>query len=228
MKEAKVKCLCAQFTIKDLGVTLNQGQELWLTADQVRLSKDLKHGKRIGAVELHWKTRAQVTKPPPPPNFRRLSPTPRGRPQVMPEEKVQIIHHHTTTNTLDPDEVAKRVKAAVAGEVAHQIGDLKDVIANIVAAALAQKEGNIDQATLAATLEATLRMVLPQYQGVAAPSAAAAVKSEDPLYIPSGIVPEKTKGKVEVQKASSEGTQVGDAAAALKALKKKRKQDNER
>lgn len=204
-----------------------QGEHLWLSEEEVSRSADLELARRVGAVSLEWKVRAQVTRPPPPPNFRRLSPHPRTRPQVMPERPLPQVT--VSLATPAPPE-SPDLKAVVAGEMRRQFGDLKEIIAREVASALGNQERGRDSATLASMLEATLKAVLPQVTGGApVPSAERGPRApEEPLYIPSGIVSE-TKGKVEVQSAKSESSSVGEAAAALKALKKKkRNRDDQR
>lgn len=225
MKEAKVKCVCAQIGLPDLKATLTEGQEIWLSEEQVRLSADLRHARRIGAVDLVWKERARVSKPPShpaPPHFRRLSP---GQHKKIDrdEQPAPVIVH-----SVDPDLLTKHVKAAVAGEVSKQMMDVKaqmaaleDNLATTIAAALAEKGQQIDPEALAAALDHALKGLLsasPQPQ--VAPSEPE-VEDKEPLYIPSGIVEPEAKGVVDVQESAGTGDGLDDAA---KALKKKRKQ----
>lgn len=223
MREARVKCICAQIGLPDLKVTLTAGQEIWLSEEQVRLSADLQHARRISAVDLVWKERARVSKPPShlaPPHFRRLSPGQHKKIERQEQPAPVIVH------SIDPDLLTKHVKAAVAGEVSKQMMDVKaqmaaleDHLATQIAEALAEKGQQIDSEALSAALDQALKGLLstvPQ----AAPGAPK-VEDKEPLYIPSGIVEPKAKGVVDVQESTGTGDDLDDAA---KALKKKRKQ----
>ena len=225
MREAKVKCVCAQIGLPDLKVTLTAGQEIWLSEEQVRLSADLQHARRISAVDLVWKERARVSKPPShlaPPHFRRLSPGQHKKIERNEQPAPVVVH------SIDPDLLTKHVKAAVAGEVSKQMMDVKaqmaaleDSLATTIAEALAEKGQQIDPDTLAAALDQALKGILaPQATPQVAPSKSE-VEDKEPLYIPSGIVEPKAKGVVDVQESAGTGDGLDDAA---KALKKKRKQ----
>jgi len=222
VREAKVKCVCAQIGLPDLKTTLTAGQEIWLSEEQVRLSADLRHAKRIGAVDLVWKERARVSKPPAhqaPPHFRRLSPGQHKKIERDEQPAPVVVH------SVDPDLLTKHVKAAVAGEVSKQMMDVKaqmaaleDNLATTIAAALAEKGQQIDPEALSAALDHALKGLL-----AASPQAAPSepkVEDKEPLYIPSGIVEPKAKGDVDVQETAGTGDDLDDAA---KALKKKRK-----
>ena len=237
MKEAKVRCLCAEIRLSDLNLTLREGQEIWIQPEQVKLSKDLGHAKSIGAVQITWKERARVTKAPPPPNFRRLSPGQRKKVQAAPDP---VPAPAVIVQQVDNDALAKHVKAAVAGEVAKQMSDIKggltaqvvalrEDLAAQVAAAMAQQGQPIDQAALAATLAAVIQENMPKTVTAAPGSAPARGKADSsaPLYIPSGIVDNNLEGRVDVKETADDAGGAEDAGAKLKALRKRKRADNE-
>ena len=230
MREAKVTCICAEIRLKDLNLTLREGQTIWVSPERAKLSKDLDHARRIGAVSIIWKERARVTKPPPPPNFRRLSPGQR-RP-VRPAKKPAAPSPIVIQTQIDADLLAKHVKAAVAGEVAAAMKGIKDGVgeqieairgdlAAQVAAAMASQGQQIDQEALAATLAAVIKENMPKTVQGAPGAPRGEADGSTPLYIPSGIVDSKVEGRVEVKETTDEAEGATDAAAKLKALRKR-------
>jgi len=242
MKEAKITCNIAQIKIPDQGLTLVQGQTIWRTEEKYERSEDLKHASSIGALSVKWKERARVTKPPPPPNFRRLVPGQHRKPS--PEPKRDVKPATAIVEQVDTEALAKIVKAAVTGELsqqkdalAGQFTALQEALMSQISKALESKgNGGIDAETLQQTLTATLTAAManmPQQQVVVqqqsdSSSGAPAPKRKDegPMFIPKGIVTE-AKGNIRVQEGSTESTGLDDAAAALKALKKKRKRNKD-
>lgn len=239
MREAKVTCVCLEIRLKDLNLTLREGQKIWLTHERAQLSKDLAHAKRIGAVSITWKERARVTKPPPPPNFRRLSPGQRRQvqqPQAKPPPAQAPV-----VQQVDNDALAKHVKAAVAGEVAkhmtgikesvaEQVSALREDLAAQVAQAMAAQGQPIDQDALTATLTAVIQANMPKtvtVQGTA-PGQSGALEDDGPLYIPSGIVEDvKIQGEFSMTEGTADAGNTESAAKKLKKLKKSRTPPNE-
>lgn len=234
MKDALVTCKMPDLRLPDLNLKLIQGQTVWLTPKQVQLSKDLQHAKQIGAVGITWKERARVTKPPAPPpqappHFRRLTPGQHRKIERDPPPPAPVVVHN-----IHPDQIAKTVKAAVAGEVSKQMQEIKEQVealkgdlAEQVAEAMAAQGQQIDQETLAATMKGVLDKALAEVQmaspGVSEAQGAAPVSSDEdaPVYIPKGMVDHEVKGKVDVKESTSDAR---GADEALKALRKRRKQ----
>lgn len=237
MREAKVTCLCAEYTLTDLNLKLTQGQTVWLSVDQVKLSQSLVLAGRIGAVGIEWKERARVTKPPPPPNFRRL--TPGQRKKVQPEEGKPAPSPSVVVQTVDEDALRKHVQAAVAGELqgirqglSQEVAALREDLAAQVAEAMKAQGQPIDQDTLAATLASVLQANLPASVPSGASAAAGpaqAATSDGPLYIPSGIVEQdvQIKGESTLTETTSDAGGADAAAKKLKKLKKQRKPSDE-
>jgi len=229
MKEARVTCKIEQIKLPDMGITLVRGQEVWFGEREARRSADLNHARKIGAIDLRWETRCRVSKPPAPPHFRKLRPG--VRKQIEPSRPEPAKPAPAPAPSVDLDLIGKQVKAQVAAEMARQMGQLEgqmetmrtDIVSQVTAALSGQK--GMDAEQMAAVLKATLEQVLPAHSAaVAAPAAKghATVSSDAPMFIPEGIVKE-TKGKVKVQQATGSTGGLDDAAAALKALKRKKK-----
>lgn len=214
-----------QLGLPDLNLKLIQGQQVWLTPKQVQLSQDLKHAKQIGAVGIKWKERARVTKPPAPPapppqappHFRRLTPGQHRKIDRDSPPAPVVVHN------IDPDQLTKTVKAAVAGEVSKKMEEIKEQVealkgdlAGQVAKVLAAQGQQIDQVMLEQALSKAL-------VGVQEAQVDAPVSSDEdaPVYIPKGMVDHEVKGKVDVKKSTSDAR---GADEALKALRKRRKQ----
>lgn len=54
MIEACVRCLCPEFRVDDLRITLRRGDVYFCTEAVARASTDLREATRIGAVEVLW------------------------------------------------------------------------------------------------------------------------------------------------------------------------------
>ena len=136
---------------------------------------------------------------------------------------------------VDTDEIAAKLRA-------QMLGDLREVVAQevgkIVAAQTAQEAPKetpaqpapMDAEQMATVMEAAMKRVLgTQGGGVVVPSGSSAARSapgpEEPLYMPSNLVDKDAKVAISVKTETSEtGDELDDATAALRAMKKKKKQ----
>jgi len=60
MQEARITCNCANIVIADLGLRMTKGAVAFVDEGVARKSKDLLHAARVGGVDVHFVTRAQV------------------------------------------------------------------------------------------------------------------------------------------------------------------------
>lgn len=62
MKQAQIQCLCREYHISDLGLTLKQGDVVVWDEAAARGSVHLEHARRIGAVAVQYVQPAQVVR----------------------------------------------------------------------------------------------------------------------------------------------------------------------
>ena len=92
-REAHIICQTRTYDIPDLGVKMSKGQLVVRTEAEAEASKDLKHGKSIGAVTVRYVQKSQETRPrqevwtappPPPVQIPRAIPAPPPPPPPSP------------------------------------------------------------------------------------------------------------------------------------------------
>lgn len=220
MTEARVECLCPEYRIPDLGLTLYRGQVEWVDAERARRSKHLADAQRAGAVQVRWAARCEVSKPAPPPSASPVPPWLARRRRVLPE----------TPPPVAPQEVARRATEAEASrtrdalrdvvreEVQKALGNLRPPEATTVKVSIDPDQ--VRDAVLSALAAAPQRELVvgaPVPSRVPAPPPLAS--AAEPVFIPTGIVPAEAKAAIAVEAETSGSAAVDDAAAALKAAR---------
>lgn len=208
MREAEIEAV-RESPIPDLGLRLEKGEIVFIPEEKAKGCKQLWDLQRIGAVRVRFVERYRTMKPhkkPPVASVVLSRPTP--KPQMTPEEE-KPPEQVPLEAKLDPlelkklkDEMREEVRAEVKEELQEQLGGfLKDL--------------------RAANEEIAQRHAVPATV-VEAPIAQEKVEAVEPTFIPSDIVKEDTKGKIEAEVASTSGGGVDEAAQALKATRKKK------
>lgn len=230
MKEAKITCLIERFEIPQLGMVLAEGQVVWLTQQQYEQCKDrIDRGQKIGALAPpHWQARARMSKPPPPPHFQRIVP---GANASRGGDAILLGKGGSEASTAE-------IKEAVAKELGVFKTEMMAALAQMMAAQ--QLEAAVEPSASAVSLEdlqklmeqavasAPAPQVVVQQGGSALTTSTPKPKDDGPMFIPSNLVPDEVKGTLTVKEQSSKSDGIDDAQAALKALRKKRKKDQNR
>lgn len=205
MIEARITCLTAEFIVADLGMTLNYGDEVYISEGKARKSRDLKTGRRAGAVRVDYVQRYTMSKPPKPP-ARPLPPhvrmTRRGFKAGPPDTTASPESAKPQPST--PPKEDPRVEA-----LQREIAELRKVIQDLpgqMAKALAAQAGP-------GTVHQTSRAPVPSGDEGG---------HDEPVFIPSNIVRKGEKAEVKVKSGSTKADGLDDAAAALRAAKPKR------
>lgn len=191
MVEARIECRCPQFHVPDINLRLRRGDVVWVAEEIARRSVDLGIAVRSGAVSVVYSRRCTVSRPPPPPSSR-MGRIIRSVGRTTVQVQTIPASDSVPAPTVDP----KSIEDAIAKGVTRAIADL-------VASGVLTPGGS----------GAPVR-VAPSVVG-------GAVVAEEPLYIPTNIVP-ADKANIKVAESSSEGSGLDEAAAALKATRRRR------
>lgn len=221
MIEAQIIC-CRECEIRDLGLKMLPGQEQWISDLVAGNSADLRSEQRKGNVRVYRRTRRVAREPklPPPPFVLR------SRPQVREREEPKVIQKvvekvvEVVETKVDTEEVARQVRGALQD-------DLREIIAAEISRVLAAQEAPaqapaLDRADLENALESVLRRLTG---GGEAPIVGERQAIPDrPLYLPANLVDKDAKARIAVRESAHEegGSELDDAATALRKLKKRR------
>ena len=240
MIEAKIIC-CEPVAISDLGLHLHRGQTIWINDLVARNSRDLRRAQAMGKVRVKRKDRgkkATKVSRPPPPFVLRSRPKPRVYEKPESIEKIvevekRVVEHTVIEHKVDSDEVARKVKAELLGDIKNTIAE---EVGKVLAASQASQETSeaspapapaMGADEMASVLETVLKRVLPsQGGGAVLPSGSSGARNtpsaDEPLYMPTNIVDKDAKAAITVEsQTSKDGDDVDEAAQALRALRKK-------
>jgi len=189
--------------IPDLALKMEEGDAEWITEEQFRSSLCVAQLQRIGTIRVSSGERSRVTKKPARPKAHGPGLSRPGKRGPAPPPPAPAP---------PPTTVVKVVKVGIPA---------------------AEVEGMIQRAAAAAS-EATAERILaglPQQQTLvvnnAGPASSTAPSTlgdapEEPMFIPKGMVTDE-ENDLHIEAESSEAEGLGDAAAALKALRKGQK-----
>jgi hypothetical protein len=195
--EARIECLCPEYRIADMGLILRRGESVWVSAESARSSVELLLAVRSGAVSVLYARRCLVSRSPSPPNVRmnRAQRSGRAIPWVV-------------QAPVPPEPAAPSAPAAPAAP-AVDAGAIEDAIARGVSRAI---EGLIKSGALVPGGRPSGPVAGP----------APTVAGDAPVYIPSNIVPTGDAATITVAQTSSGGADLDEAAAALKATRRRK------
>jgi hypothetical protein len=230
MIEAQVICSCP-CKIQDLGLDLERGQEVWLADETARGSLDLLREQAKGNVRVMRKSRRMDRRDPvrshPPPFVALTRPQHRAPVEQPPEPRPEVVQGPPVDTDALAREVQMKIVEGLRPMIAEELGKAlaSQQQAEVAPAPAPAPAAQLDQAQLAGVLESVLRRVMPTG---GAPGAAREVASEDPLYMPGKLVDKDAKAKIDVKQTSSDETSdLDDAAAALRKIKRGRGTTNE-
>lgn len=204
MMEAQIKCLCAGYRLDDLGLSLTSGQVVYVPEARARESAELRHATKVRAVEVRWGSRCEVSKAPAPPWLKRKT---RSFPTPEP--------------VVSRDEIERQAKEVARREVGESLRDiireeLQQALRSAVPASTSVNVTPVDTNAIVDAVRAAFGSGAP---GATVSGPRATTVSDEPLFIPTGIVPTETKGAIEIPSTTSSGDEVSDTAAALKAAR---------
>lgn len=193
MREARIKCLTARYQIPSLGLILRKGDEVFVSEDKARQNKELMLALRAGAVRVEFVERYKVKKPanPAPPHVRLSRPgrAPVARPSSPP---APVVEHPEAVAQAAADAARQAVKASLQEDTE----DLRSELAEI---------------------KVLLRDLIAHGSRVPAADTPKTSSPDEPLFIPDTVVDRSVDLKVAAEE--SEGENLDDAVAALKATK---------
>lgn len=199
MIESRIECLCFEITIPGVGL-LKRGQVLWIGESVSRTNPNVEHARQIGAVSVRYAERCQVSRQPLPARLKKHAklPTPNApaAPAVPPAEDVAIMAR----------EFARAESVIVRADVASMVRETtREVLHREVVPHLAS-----------VIREELSRVSNTVVNNVSIPKAA---PSDEPVFIPSNLVPADSAGITLKSEESSSGS-LDDASEALRGLAK--------
>ena len=235
MIEAYVICRWS-IRIADLDRKLEAGQVYWLSLEEARNSKDLSHAAKIGAVKVHRKERFRMVRPkylPPHAKLSRKGPQHRTSPVRGPRQVTtpQVQAKPKGPDSKDPPPETQEPQVSPKIEVVLDpekiAAALAPTVERLVQEQLTKQQSEttspVDADVLAEAISKAMAKnpvaVVSNVQG--SPVSKGSISSSEPLYIPSDLGKD-AKGTVKLKTEDVDDT-VDDAAAALRALRKKRK-----
>ncbi len=196
MIEARVECLCVEFNLPDINLQLRRNDVFWVAEDVARSSSDLRMAVRSGAVAVLYTRRCAVHRSPPPPHVR--LPRNTGK-RFVPTFEARPVETPAAPTTVTIDH--QSIEDAIARGVASAIQGLLASGAFVPAGSGGSGSGS------------TVR---------AGNYGAPLVSTDDPVYIPSNLVPTEQGNMISVSETSLEGSDLNESAAALKAQRKRK------
>jgi hypothetical protein len=208
VKDAKLESKGKRVRVADLGVTLMPGQAVWVSAQAAKNSACLAQLVRIGKVSVSYGERCKVSKVP----YRagRLS-----RPRKGGLQKALTNQQPPKAGPTAPevDKIAASAAEIAATKAAESaIAALLPAIQSLQAGtspSMEDIERSIQRAVRAA-VGTVPKESRPHIQG-----------PDEPVYIPTGIVRDDAD-ELDVSSSESESEGLDEAAAALRALRKRK------
>jgi hypothetical protein len=215
MIEARIECLCAGgFVLADLGSTIRKGEVLWLPEGKARASADLRVAVLARAVSVRWEERCVVARQPIP--FFVKQPNKRV-PPLTPESRAPAVATTPPAPVQSPTPEQRREEvAALARSVSESV---REVVQDEIQKALREVGKPIDQARLEDAVRAAVGSAPRKDSGNSRPQ-----PSDEPLFIPSGLVSKDETPALKVASESSASDSLDDAAEALKVVRRKKKE----
>ena len=210
MKIARVKCLKGRLALPSLGVTLLVGQEYEFTATQFQQSVELQKASQTKQISIQWRNPMSKKKITP----RHITASRGGKTIPNNQHRPKVTQSNEALKQTIQNEVAQ-MKQELVGEIAKMLGGLTGGVN-------AEQMAEMINQAVASNMPTTITA----QGGVQTPSQKSSVVDDDePLYIPSDITNTGSiqGGSVSVESVSSDDTSLSDAASALRAMKKNRR-----
>ena len=204
--------------ISDIGVLVSSGSPVWVTVEQYKKSVLLQRLVQKGIVTATRKERSRVSKPKTKSHSVRLS---RPRKDVRRTPAPKRVDMTADELELLLRETAKNAAAQAATMMLQNLPkqEPQQIVVESAAPDLAAIEEALDRAVQKAVDKIPTRVITSEGSASATPSGG----PEEPIYIPTGFVSQDSKDTIRVKSEASEGGGLGDAAQALKRLRKEKK-----
>lgn len=210
MRKVRVKCLKGRLAIPSLGVTLLVGQEYEFTATQFQQSHELQKASQTKQISVQWRNPMSKKKITP----RHISASRGGKASPHRQHQPKVAQSNEALKQTIQNEVAQ-MKQELVGEIAKMLGGMT---------------GGVNAEQMAEMINQAVASNMPtaittQAGSVSPTQKSSVVDDDEPLYIPSDITNTGSiqGGSVSVSSVSSEDTSLSDAASALRAMKKNRR-----
>lgn len=251
MREFRVECRCLQYTLGDLGISLKQGDVVFIPEEVGKKSQELDFACRVGALSVNLQERCRVERRPdqgPLPPFLRagvrrhgnlLSNQPKAAPtkaapskpspDVLEQASAVVEEARKATNEAAKAAVQEatqgmiaEVRKAAEEAVKASISAYRDAIAREIKDALdPSKEGGLTKEALEQIL---LDVLAKSGAGVGAPVPESHPEPDEPVFIPDGLATGPVpKNLSTTTVGESESSGIRAAAEALKALRNMKK-----
>lgn len=194
MIESRIECLCFEINIPGVGV-LRRGQILWLGESTARTNPNVEHARQIGAVSVRYVERCQVSRMPLPARLKQHARLPAPNAPVTPQApKAEPAAVSTEDMASMVREIARAESVAVVREVVPQL-------ASVIREELSRVSNNV---------------VVNNVSVAPAPKTA---PSDEPVFIPSNLVPTES-ADINLKSEESSSGNLDDASEALRNLAK--------
>jgi hypothetical protein len=202
----QIEALRGPVTVDDLSIRVHSGSPQWITDSQYKGSFCLQKLLSLGSVRATQKSRSRDVRAAPPRKVRSRTPL---KPPPPPVVEVSGEPRPPRISKLDLEDVARRAAQEAVSQAAF-----------FFAQTPLPREATSPEALEAAVARALSR-------GRQSDSSPGRVEFEEgpaePVFIPEGIVAAGEPAKITVESGSTEDSSLGDAAAALRNLKKRKK-----
>lgn len=221
MIEARVECLCNEYTLPELGLKLVKGDVVWLEKGLARSSRELRLAQRNRALSVRWESRCEVSRAPAPPWLKRkVRAFPRG-PTPEAVETPPPLPREPVTPAPRPADVDTAEIARLAAEAAK--AELRGIVREELRSALQEMPTSttLDASTIEAALRSALSGLTLPAQPASRPTQEGVPGPSEPVFIPTGIVPSGSDAKAAINVATeaSADSSLDDAASALRAAR---------
>lgn len=194
MKEAKITCTCKSYMVKDLGLSMVQGDIVYIPAEKARTSRDLEVAKWSKGIQVEYVQRTKTVRDP------KVTVTPlKGLSSRSPFKAPPSSDH----------------EKALMEKVESQVAEIQQL--------RSQLEG-FQSAVLSALQNQTYTPLPPRVEASTPSPSLDPVSEEasSPVFIPSDLVDHKAEVAADVKRKRTKNQEVQDAAKALKAARKKK------
>jgi len=216
--EARIVCRVPRYLVQDLGLDLRQNQTVYYDRLQAHASKDLAHAVRVGAVELTYvktskeKRTSSTDQNQFPPYVRRLGQVPQAPPV---EETPVDLEQELDTRFARFEEILRGRMVTMGREV-------QNTLLEELRGALPQLQ--LSEEKVASMVEASVSKAFEKHKGtmvVPVTQSSQGGSDGEPVFIPSDLTSSGGEAHISVKATSSKDKNLDDAAAALKAARKK-------
>lgn len=200
MIEVEITCICPRIKVQDLGLTLTKGDVVHVSHEQARLSKDLEVARMASGVVTRFVKRCENRR------FEEDA-RPKAPPHRGPGRKLVEATRPDSAVVRGPVAFTGSPQEPVTVVLREELRALRHELVEAVQAAAQQSWGKPPSHDSVPSGAAPVLPVLPH---------------SNPVFIPSNLVNTSVQMDITSTKSESESSGVEDAAAALKAARKKK------